>query len=178
MDLPRCPEGHILPNKTDSGNCTGLFCAEPGDGAPPESALVPPERRAPNVDYSGDAEQKYVDKALVRESIRAKALGTPKNLTGAAAERFVEDKLVELSVPAVMELAGRLRFGDDDQRYKAAKDVLAATGHGPRDAANLGGALIVIQANGGAEAKVSRWRRKKGAPPSEQVVDGAVKSDA
>jgi hypothetical protein len=112
------------------------------------------------VDYSEKLEQRQLAKAMVREAIRNKALGIPKELPeGAAADEFVDSAFTKWSVPAALTIIGRLRFGNDEQQYRAAKDILAATGHGPKEAGTRMGALIVIQGDG-TKVVAAPWRRK------------------
>ena len=148
-----------------------MRCAEPPSSAPPDSSLVPYEEREEGVEYSGKLEQRHVDKALVREAIRNKALKVPATLKGGAAEKWADDKLVELLPLAISVYEERLRFGNDEQRFKAAKEVAAATGRGPREAGGRVGALIIIQTNG-EQATVPRYLRK---PKPADVVDTTAK---
>lgn len=174
--MASCPEGHALPFKSPSGECTPLYCAVPPITAPPPEAqsLFPTESREDGVDYSEKLEKRQIDKALVREAIRNKALGVPRELPeGTAAEEFVDQQLTKWSSPAAMEVIGRLRFGNDDQRYRAAKDILAATGHGPKEAGGRMGALIILQADG-AQVLTAPWRRKK--VKEIETVEGTVVS--
>jgi hypothetical protein len=134
---------------------------------------VPYEEREQGVEYSEKLEQRHVDKAIVREAVRNKMLKVPANLKGGAAEKWADDKLVELLPLAVSVYEERLRFGNDEQRFKAAKEVAAATGRGPREAGGRIGALIVIQANG-ADATVPRYLRK---PKPVDVVDVTAKAE-
>lgn len=164
-----CPEGHTLPYETEAGQCTPMRCAAPSPLAPPESSLVPVEGRVEGVDYSGESEKRFVDKALAREAIRNSTLKVPKGLTGAAAEAWSDKRLAELLPIAVSVYEERLRFGNDEQRFKAAKEIAAANGRGPREAGGRVGALIIIQANG-EQATTPRYLRK----PSV-VVDSTAK---
>lgn len=148
-----------------------MRCAAPPDSAPPDSSIVPYEEREQGVEYSEKLEQRHVDKALVREAIRNKALKVPAGLKGAAAEKWSDDKLVELLPLAVSVYEERVRFGNDDQRWKAAQAIAAANGRGPRETGGRVGALIVIQANGD-QATVPRYLRK---PKPVEVVDVTAK---
>ncbi len=151
----KCPAGHSLPFIGPLGACTPMYCSEQKTEA--EAQDVPVSDLA----SSDQSEAGAMQKALERERARAKVLKTPKGLVGAAAEEFVGTKMTELSVLAAMELEGQLRFGNDAARKDAAKTVLAATGHGPKDAQQAFGALIVIQAKDGSVSNLPPWRRKK-----------------
>lgn len=159
----QCPQGHSLPHETEAGQCTPMYCVEPPDRAPPSelAAVIPPEQRHAQTDLSGKGEEQFVQKALVRESVRNKALKVPAGLKGAQAEAWTDAKMVELSVHAAAVMEEALRFAPSmDTRMRAAKEVLAATGHGPREAGGRVGALIIIQANG-EQATLPPWKRKK-----------------
>lgn len=159
-----CPEGHALPHETEAGQCTPMYCAEPPSSAPPPeaSAIVPYEDRPKGkTDLSGNNEEQFVQKALVREAVRNKHLKVPKDLKGAAADAYVDSKMTELSVHATAVMEEALRFGPSlDTRMRAAKEVLAATGHGPREPGGRVGALIIIQANG-EQSTLPPWKRAK-----------------
>lgn len=156
----QCPDGHNLPHETESGQCTPMYCAAPSrSSSDPDVSAIVVRGGDDKADYSGTDEERHVNKGLVKEAIRNKALKVPTGLKGAAAEQHVDGKLTELSVAAVAVLEERLRFGNDDQRYRAARDVLAATGHGPREAGGRVGALIIIQANG-EQSTLPPWKRK------------------
>lgn len=91
-----------------------------------------------------EQEQKQLDRMELRHLLRKKYLGTPDGLEGQSAETYVEAQLTKMLVPAVDEVRFRLKTGNDDQRYQAAKDVLAAKGYGPKEAGNGNVSPILI----------------------------------
>lgn len=69
-----------------------------------------------------------------RHAARKAMVRVPENLEGSAANDWAAGRMLQLAPRAVAEAEYRLRFGDDDQRWEAAKFVMDATGHGKRDA--------------------------------------------
>lgn len=161
-----CPSGHSLPRAGPRGECTPMYCSEVTEAHEGSVSLA---EFKPD-----DTEEGAMQKALERERVRNRVLKTPKGLQGAHAEEFVSAKMTELSVLAAMELEGQLRFGNDAARRWAAEKALAATGHGPKDAAPSVGALIVIQTKDGSASTLPPWKRKKIAA---EVVDAVKKDD-
>lgn len=81
--------------------------------------------------------------AVGRDLARRKLLGFPEGkLEGADAEEWADKKIVEMLPLAVAELEFQLKYGDDEQRAKAANKVLDATGRGKRE--NGAGAVAPI----------------------------------
>lgn len=165
----KCPANHELPHGTPNGECTPVYCSEQKFDTEETGLTVAEEAESP--DEAAD-----IEKALAREKARLKALKIPKGLKGGDAEAFVTEKMTELSVLAVADLEGQLRFGNDRARAAARREVLQATGHGPKEGAVGGGALIVIQAGDGSVSTLPPWKRKRPRQiASTQVVDANVK---
>lgn len=76
-------------------------------------------------------------------AIRQAFLKIPK-MSGEDAETWAQNKAVELLPTALGEVEFRLKFGTDDQRYEAAKDVLDMNGMRKRDALASGGNTIIL----------------------------------
>lgn len=173
----KCPKGHILPN----GDCTPLFCGNeagkaglralkkskvqlprPKNQLPAEFAEQKELPPSVQTDAALTREHTVVSSAAARHKVRREFMKVPEGLQGADADKYVEEKLVELGPLAIAEIEYILRYGGDEQRYKAAKDVLAASGHGPKEAAAAVGALIVLT----GDATVAPWKKGK-----VQVID-------
>jgi hypothetical protein len=82
--------------------------------------------------------------ADARRQFRLEKTGTPKDLKGADADRYVEAEIQNLQVEALAEQKYRLYYGDDDERNEASRLILAAGGHGPRDPREGGAAVIIV----------------------------------
>lgn len=160
-----CPAGHKLPRQGQFGQCTPMYC---GDTNNVVDLAVVGENHLTPLAADEDAEVE-LETALKRERARHKLTKPPRGLKGAQAEEYVTEKLAELSVLAIHEQEAQLRFGDPAARGRTAKEILAATGHGPKEGGGAPGALIVINANG-EQSTLPPWRRKKG-----QVVESTAK---
>lgn len=102
--------------------------------------------------------------ALGRKVARQALLDMPQNLKGADAEKWSDEKIVEMLPLAVAEVQYQLEYGDDGQRMKAAEKILDATGRGKRDGG--GGAtspIVMINIPGGFS-----WRKPV---PNGPVID-------
>lgn len=171
----KCPNGHGLPFSTAAGECTPVHCAlaevvrskvqQMAQKARVEMGDNPDE----NSSEAMKSEAKAVQRAMAREIARLTAMGVPEGLTGTEAERWVDKKQTELSVLAVAEAEYRLRWGDDDERWEAAKFIQDATGHGKKEAQKAAMTnVIVIQGN------LELPFRKTKELPKGEVVDAEV----
>lgn len=95
-------------------------------------------------------------------AIRQAFLKIPKAMDNEKAEEWAQSKAVELLPTALGEVEFRLKFGTDDQRYEAAKDVLDMNGMRKRDAINSGGNTIILNLG------------PNGTPWAKKVVSSAV----
>ncbi len=164
-----CPAGHDLPHTAASGmQCTPLYCsvdAEPEVMAPRvkkagkkasklERAVAVAVAAAPpsvvgvataeeSLEAYADARKKHVLRQAHYEAWKD-VLPIPKDLKGADAEKWADDKLVELLPAAVSDLERDLKFGSDSQRASARDKILDATGRGKTDKAFGGSAPIIM----------------------------------
>jgi len=81
---------------------------------------------------------------LISQRLRNQLVPMPAGLKGGDAEKYGADKLVEMIPLAVQEIEYRLRFGDDDARNDAARDVLDANGLRRKEALQVGAPTIVL----------------------------------
>lgn len=180
----RCPGGHKLPNETNAGQCTPLFCAgktetnrkkkQKEEVALAKRDLAPlatAETTLPSAEEQRElakaSESRRISNAAGRFAARMGFLSVPEFKDPKEAEEWSDRKLVELLPLAVAEKEMQLKYGDDKQRDKAADDILAANGRGKRDVGGNSGPAIVILAPGG----------QLKAPWSQRVIDAEVVSD-
>lgn len=155
-----CPAGHELPNSIGGLECSSAQCAE---------ALAPSS--APSPSLAGKEEKQFDQEVLYArrgENYRRKLVPVPEGLVGAEADEFVERRITELQPVAIAEVERQLRFGNDTERGKAARDLLDAGGHGKKDRLGVGANMIVINMG------------SSGSPPPlpyvGEVIDAATKA--
>lgn len=160
--LGKCPRGHDLPNMVSGIECSPLAC-----GGTFESA----DASSPNPKSEERQLEHEANRIAKREELRNKLVPTPRDLTGAAADEYVERKITELQPIAIAEMEWQLRFGGDAERAKAARDILDAGGHGKKDRVGASANMIIINMGGG---------NGNGSPPPlpyvGEVVDAATKA--
>lgn len=175
----RCPGGHALPNHTKHGQCTPIYCAltrDDADDETPEEAEERVARGKEKKDSEKELEQKRLMRTQMRAQMRAELVPVPGNLKGGDAEAWTGQRMVELSPYALAEMEFQLKYGDDEQRARAAARILDSTGHGKKDLAT-GGATIVINMSGqGASlGAVLPWRQQGAIQaPTPKTVEGVV----
>ena len=121
----------------------------------------PPAKGKPNV-LPTDMEQADTNLIDAGELTRAESqltrrqekVGHPGKLSGSDAETFVEKKMVELSVDAVIELEYAVKYGTSGERERARDRILDANGHGKRDKAGGGANLIIVHMGGNGSPQV------------------------
>ena len=156
VPLNRCPIGHELPNTANGIECSSLACG--GSHEPLDASSPNPRSEERQLEYEAGRIAK-------REELRNKLVPTPKDLTGAAADEYVERKITELQPIAIAEMEWQLRFGGDAERAKAARDILDAGGHGKKDRIGASANMIIIQMGNGSPPPL---------PYVGEVVDAAV----
>lgn len=176
----RCPGGHGLPNHTNKGQCTPIYCAlttDDADEETPEQEVERVARGKEKKDSEKELEQKRLMRTQMRAAMRQELVPVPAGLKGGDAEAWTGARLVELSPYAVAEMEFQLKYGDDEQRARAAARVLDSTGHGKKDLAT-GGATIVINMSGqGAQSigAILPWRQQGAIQaPTPKTVDANV----
>jgi len=144
-----CPKGHRLPHQTNRGNCTPDWCAgRAGKDAKQPATLAKRIDEVPAL--AGVEEQNRIVKAETRRKARLKAVEFPETpLEGGAAEEWADKEIIKLLPEAVAELKFNLRYGDDQQREKAADKILAATGRGKKESGG-GGAIFNVVVGAGS----------------------------
>lgn len=156
--LTKCPKGHGLPNAVSGVECSSLSCGGAMDLA--DASSPNPRNEERQLEYEAGRIAK-------REELRNKLVPTPKDLTGAAADEYVERKITELQPIAIAEMEWQLRFGGDAERAKAARDILDAGGHGKKDRVGASANMIIIQMGNGSPPPL---------PYVGEVVDAATKA--
>lgn len=162
----KCPKGHMLPHKTNAGQCTPVYCAgkirskkEREEGAKETGkALVRRERLQSVSEVDSELEDRLALRIQALEKKR-KYFKVPQGLTGADAEEWIDRRLVELGVDAVAELEEQLKVGTAEERARAAFRVLDSIGRGKRDIQANTGPVIMLVTNG-AEVKVP-WAQEQ-----------------
>lgn len=185
-----CPKGHALPHDTERGQCTPIYCA---DNTAKVSAAPLTKNGRPRSDkkrltkiqtaevvavLTGSTSIEDAARTAANEQLAVHAgkliarqtfLKVPQGLTDAAAEEWADKKLINLLPDAIAEAEYRLKLGDDDQRWSAAKQILESTGRGKKEAMN-GGASPLVIINMGAGSKLP-WSTK---PVGGELVEGGV----
>jgi hypothetical protein len=166
----RCPEGHSLPNRAHNGNCTPIWCAGKAVRADKpdikkKAEIVKTQLKALKkaVAKGGDDVElsATIQRAGTRRNARLEAVNFPeKPMEGGEAEDWADKKLVSLLPEAVAELEYKLKFGDDDQREKAADKIMQATGRGKREGTGGGGSLFTVILGTTAEGAPVPWMQR------------------
>jgi hypothetical protein len=140
-DCMRCPGGHSIPNHTEWGQCTPIACAAAGKKRAPSNKREKPEDR---LAIAMDDESNHMHLAVARRDKWNDFLQIPKGLKADAAEKYIDDKLLELGVEAVAHLEKSVKFGSDSQKEWASAKILDAIGKGKKEASMAPISPIVI----------------------------------
>lgn len=168
-----CPKGHKLPNTAAYGQCTPLYCGEEKD----ETASIGKVKKVRKPKATKAAPQEApTEVALTVPDFEIRAargrqdfVKMPQGLEGAAAEAWADTKMVNLTPLALAELEYQLVLGDNDERWRAAKQVLESTGRGKKEQSGAGVSPILI-INGAALVKP--WSPKAKVEITEgEIVD-------
>ncbi len=168
-----CPKGHRLPTYTPKGQCTGVYCADESfavaerkltkEERAHDTALVESEEADPVA-----ADSLHIHRAERLLAARLKALGITESEDPAEIEAWADKKLLSMLKTAIAEMDGRLRWGDDKERWEAAQQVLSSTGRGKRGEGISGTSPIIIVA-GDSNGRISLpWVNRA---PSIATVD-------
>ena len=148
-----CPQGHRLPHHTGKGQCTAIYCADPTSkrGITAEERKVEDALVADETAHPEDAETTRIALAQRRLEAKLRKLGVPETEDPAAIEEWADKRMVQMLKKAVAEVDARLSWGDDDQRWEAAQQVLSSTGRKSRET-GVGGSspIIIINGTGGS----------------------------
>lgn len=147
---PRCPRLHVLPHHGPQGQCTALWCADPGGSAKVPLAKAVEKRRAQTVEErrvretmtdlvraslpdeaivsKDDPELRRLAHAERRRNARIAKLGALPALEGKAVEQYAKDRFLALTPEAIQVLEAQLKFGDEKEQKDAARDVLDYAG--------------------------------------------------
>lgn len=163
-----CPEQHHLPHHTTFGDCTPLYCADApkdrptnGNGKLVTTSLAKADGKA--IQDMAELEQRRVELAFRRAKARNRILQVPDGLQGADAEAYADKRLVEMLPYAAAELEFQLRYGDDNQRGRAANEVMDRTGRSKKDGGGHVGPLMVI--NVGPDGMSLPWLKRTDKAP-------------
>lgn len=148
----RCPNGHVLPNRTNAGYYTPLKCAgkvqskaEKAAGKK-ETAMIP--RALSDLKSVAEVEEEQRVRLQERVNIleaKRKFFGVPRALTGQEADEWIDRRLMELGVEAVAELEEQLKLGGPEDRRITAFRILDAIGKGKKENQPLPPATIILQ---------------------------------
>jgi hypothetical protein len=197
----RCPKGHLLPNKTNRGSCTPIYCADTQGSKSARSKTENVVRKAINdvrekVKEGADEhldklikkddpyaslkknsavegkldESVRIGKAAGRFAARMSVLDVP-NVKGKEAEAWADERLVDLLPLAVAEKEFELKFGDDEQRSKAADRILEANGRGKRENQVASAPTILLIGNGPQGQLDAPWIKRL---PAKQIPEGVT----
>lgn len=172
--MTKCPNEHALPHNTEWGQCTPIGCAEdraPPSHSPEQRAMT--ARRAPPESVEVAAAKTMAKNEALRR-LRHEKLDVPSGLEGADAEKYVETKLTKLLPAAAAEYEYRLNYGNDNERWDAAKEVMAAKGFGRKEAGSGSvSPIMLIQITDGGGVLVAPWDRNKAQKPAEPKIVGS-----
>ena len=179
MTPAKCPAGHTLPNRTDTGSCTPLYCGAENGVEGTISLLGEMKVAKASRDFVAQGKlAKGVPKKVKGVDALAVARGrfnqklalaeVPDGISGEEAEKWADARLVKNLPVAVAEIEFNLRYGDDAQRERAAQKVLDATGRGKGEKGNTGTSPILIVNMGGGLSLP--WRKASG-----ETIDGEKK---
>jgi hypothetical protein len=173
----QCPAGHRLPHRTDLGRCTALYCAgyqkrvkENGKVTKVRQAEIQTLLAPEPVEDVQTEEKAAITRMDSRRMARREYFGAPTKLQGADAEEWGDKKLVELVPEAVAELEYQLKLGDDEQRFRAAKQVLDSTGRGKREVGAGGSSPIIMLVGAGPGPVQAPWVQR--VEPDKLPSDG------
>jgi hypothetical protein len=151
----RCPKGHSLPNRTNQGNCTPIFCAGSKPGKKEKKAKGPKMQdlgevttTLAKVASAGAEEMELVTTAKIQQAAgrfkaRKNYVKLPEFQNPDDRDAWVEQKKGELVPYALMDLEYAVTLGDSQEREKARKEILDITGHG-KAGAPQGQPMIII----------------------------------
>lgn len=167
-----CPGGHTLPNFTKQGQCTPLRCAESGVKAPFVDVLKAKKREkaAPEraIQPVKEADEGF-EEADVHFQLRARKLGLPQGMDGDASEAWATKRLDELRAVAVADMEWDLKYGNEQQRREARRDLLDATGMRKKEASgNIVPSMTIVFSG---EAAAPEWLKRAA---TQQLTQGTV----
>lgn len=170
-----CPKGHKLPNTAEFGQCTPLYCGGDKDDTASigkvKKAKARKVRKVPPTEGALTLPDNNEDEIAVRSArSRQDFVKMPQDLEGAAAEAWADAKMVNLTPLALAELEYQLVLGDNDERWRAAKQVLESTGRGKKEQ-SVNGASPILIINGAALIKP--WSKEKPAI----ITEGEIVND-
>lgn len=182
----RCPKGHALPNRTNRGNCTPLFCAGSTPGKQRKAKPVTTHQEMEQtkselaVQDVGDVDQvelqvtqERMAKAVTRHKARMAFAKVPEFADAKERERWVENKKEELVPLALADVEFSLKLGDAQEREKARKEVLDMTGHGKRDTGGGSTSPLIILAGITGNLADNPWVRKViDVSPTKELPNG------
>ncbi len=178
LPVMKCPKNHRLPRKGSLGECTPMRCGDPESKARARMGrlMAPPVVRLPEKEKEIAAIVKHAPEMTLppgaamplavegRNEVFEKATFAAGRYYGrraflgdapsdkadeATINAWVDRKAVSLLPSALLEKEWLLKYGDDDQRDKAADSILKMTGRIQREGTVSGGATIVLQVNNG-----------------------------
>lgn len=143
-----CPKGHVVRTKFGDYMCSSSRCGEDMTAAYGSQHI--------NLDVLN-----ATPAADVAFEARKQLAKMPEGLTGDAALKWSQEKMVDLLPEAVANIAHDLRYGTDKQREAATDRVLRANGMDRRDAnAGMGGqGLIVLNLGNGTGGSIPWLQR-------------------
>lgn len=167
-----CPGGHELPHTTQRGSCTPLRCAETGSKAP-FTDVVAAKKRAPAREERAIKPVKEADEGFeeadVHFQLRARKLGLPLAMDGDASEAWATKRLDELRAVAVADMEWDLKYGNEQQRREARRDLLDATGMRKKEGGgNIVPSMTIVF---GSDMQAPEWLKRAA---TQQITEGAV----
>lgn len=151
-----CPKGHPVRTRYGRRQCSQMRCGEDA------------QAEAGSQDIDLDALAKTDPKESEFQS-RLQLAKVPKGLTGDAAVKWSQEKMVDLLPEAVANLAHDLRYGNEKARAAATEKVLAANGLDKKDAGAQGQHGLIILQLGTDSAKQENipWLQRLSKPKGE-----------
>ncbi len=185
----KCPRDHTLPNQTQWGQCTPLYCAidtatvkdikkkqKPAKVVKEEARALAgtieeatpgyvPEQVTNQAALLAAGQNDELAKQLGRMANRYAFLNVPQDLKGQAALDWSDARLEDLLPLAIADLEYSIRLGNAEERAKARDKIMDANGRGKKEQSGIGNSPIIIL--NGASVQQLPWSNKKPA----QVID-------
>lgn len=191
----RCPEKHKLPNHTEFGRCTPVYCAVRVDRTvdtsspiadvvestphkvtkprPPKDLVKTPVDTEERLAKVTDNEVAYTKIQAAKRAVWQDFLQIPIDLKGAEAEKYADDELVNMLPFAIGIVKKQLLFGTEEQQERAATKVLESNGRGKRDVQGNTAPAIIINLPGGNQLNLP-WRGDKTVPEDAKLIPSSV----
>ena len=109
------------------------------------------------------------EEAEVHFQLRARKLGLPAGMDGDASEKWATKRLDELRAVAVADIEWDLKYGNEQQRREARRDLLDATGMRKKEGGgNIVPSMTIVF---GSDVQAPEWLKRAA---TQQIAEGTV----